>query len=302
MSNLEKSLFQLKFTAKQLARQAKKASKDETAEKTKLKKAIKQGNMEGARIYAANAIRKKNESLNLLRLSSRIDAVSSRVQTAVTMQKVTGSMASVVKGMDKAMESMNLEKAHLDVQTQYMEGAMGNTTTMSTPQEEVDLLMQQVADESGLELNHELETAAPSSVISVADKESNEDQQLSERLRILDGLAGLTLFLRPDLFVPELALTSVIDKPAVYVAYKYSGAVWVALGYNQILTPNKNDSVFVRNTLYSRVVAVILCGMLKYMYDQMPMRILAFSAVDLGLSIMNYIASNGSEKRHIRRD
>jgi charged multivesicular body protein 1 len=44
--------------------------------------------MEGARLHAANAIRKKNESLNLLRLSSRIDAVASRVQTAVTMQQV----------------------------------------------------------------------------------------------------------------------------------------------------------------------------------------------------------------------
>lgn len=66
--------------------------------------------MEGARIYASNAIRKKNEGLNLLRLSSRIDAVASRVQTAVTMRNVTMSMASVVKGMDKAMESMNLEK------------------------------------------------------------------------------------------------------------------------------------------------------------------------------------------------
>lgn len=78
--------------------------------KKKKKQAIQQGNMEGARIYAANAIRKKNESLNLLRLSSRIDAVASRVQTAVTMRNVTTSMASVVKGMDKAMESMNLEK------------------------------------------------------------------------------------------------------------------------------------------------------------------------------------------------
>lgn len=69
--------------------------------------------MEGARIYAANAIRKKNEGLNLLRLSSRIDAVASRVQTAVTMRNVTMSMASVVKGMDKAMESMNLEKVRI---------------------------------------------------------------------------------------------------------------------------------------------------------------------------------------------
>lgn len=47
-----------------------------------------QGNNDGARIYASNAIRKKNESLNLLRLASRIDAVASRVETAVTMKQV----------------------------------------------------------------------------------------------------------------------------------------------------------------------------------------------------------------------
>ena len=73
-------------------------------------KALQQGNNDGARIYASNAIRKKSESLNLLRLSSRIDAVASRVETAVTMRQVTGNMTSVVRGMDKAMESMNLER------------------------------------------------------------------------------------------------------------------------------------------------------------------------------------------------
>lgn len=72
--------------------------------------ALQKGNTEGARIYAQNAIRKKTEGLNLLRLASRIDAVASRVETAVTMRTVTGSMANVVKGMDKAMESMNLER------------------------------------------------------------------------------------------------------------------------------------------------------------------------------------------------
>lgn len=72
--------------------------------------ALQQGNNDGARIYASNAIRKKSEHLNLLRLSSRIDAVASRVETAVTMRQVTGNMTSVVKGMDKAMDSMNLER------------------------------------------------------------------------------------------------------------------------------------------------------------------------------------------------
>lgn len=130
----------MQFTAKQLNRQAAKAGKDEQTEKTKLEKvrralytvrrsratcpqtlarlthrlgrkqAMKQGHNDIAKIYAQNAIRKQNEKLNLLRLASRIDAVSSRVQTAVTMRQVTGSMANVVKGMDSAMKTMDLEK------------------------------------------------------------------------------------------------------------------------------------------------------------------------------------------------
>ena len=36
--------------------------------------------------------------------------MASRVQTAVTMRQVTGSMANVVKGMDGAMKAMDLEK------------------------------------------------------------------------------------------------------------------------------------------------------------------------------------------------
>ena len=73
-------------------------------------KALQQNHGDIAKIYAQNAVRKQNEKLNLLRLASRIDAVSSRVQTAVTMRQVTGSMANVVRGMDSAMKAMDLEK------------------------------------------------------------------------------------------------------------------------------------------------------------------------------------------------
>jgi len=48
-----------------------------------------QKNIDGAKIYAENAIRKKNESLNFMRMSARVDAVSSRVQTAVAMKGVS---------------------------------------------------------------------------------------------------------------------------------------------------------------------------------------------------------------------
>lgn len=53
-----------------------------------MKKAIQKGNTEVARIHAENAIRQKNQSVNYLRMSARVDAVASRVQTALTTSKV----------------------------------------------------------------------------------------------------------------------------------------------------------------------------------------------------------------------
>ena len=43
-------------------------------------------------------------------MSARVDGVASRVQSAIQMRNVTNSMAGVVKSMDSALKSMNLEK------------------------------------------------------------------------------------------------------------------------------------------------------------------------------------------------
>ncbi|XP_072019172.1 charged multivesicular body protein 1b-like [Amphiura filiformis] len=199
-SAMEKHLFQLKFAAKDLNRLSKKCEKDEKAEKVKLKKAITKGNMEGARIHAENAIRQKNQALNFLKMSSRVDAVASRVQSAVTMKKVTQSMAGVVKSLDSALKSMNLEKVSglmdkferqfedLDVQSASMDQAMSNTTTLSTPQNDVDGLMHEVADEAGLELNMELPQGGTASLgQSTATAEQDELSQRLAKLRSTDA-------------------------------------------------------------------------------------------------------------------
>ncbi|KAK2496021.1 hypothetical protein MC885_003397 [Smutsia gigantea] len=196
MSNMEKHLFNLKFAAKELSRSAKKCDKEEKAEKAKIKKAIQKGNMEVARIHAENAIRQKNQAVNFLRMSARVDAVAARVQTAVTMGKVTKSMAGVVKSMDATLKTMNLEKISalmdkfehqfetLDVQTQQMEDTMSNTTTLTTPQNQVDMLLQEMADEAGLDLNMELPQGQTGSVgTSVASAEQDELSQRLARLR-----------------------------------------------------------------------------------------------------------------------
>ncbi|XP_065649626.1 charged multivesicular body protein 1B1 isoform X2 [Hydra vulgaris] len=194
-NNLEKQLFNLKFAAKDLERSSKKCEKEEKAEKLKLKRAIQKGNIDGARIHAENAIRQKSQALHYLKLGSRVDAVAQRVQTAVTMKKVTGSMSSVVKSMDVALKSMDLEKVsammdkfekqfeQLDVQTQVMDETMSAATTLSVPQASVDSLLQQVAEEHGLEVNLDLPQGQTGSVVSAAATDASlEQDELSLRL------------------------------------------------------------------------------------------------------------------------
>merc|ERR1712002_153805 len=194
MAAMEKHLFNLKFAAKELERNSKKCDKEEKAEKLKLKKAIEKGNHEVARIHAENAIRQKNQSLNYLRMSARVDATASRVQSALTTKKVTKSMEGVVKGMSAAMKSMNLEKISslmdnfekefedLDVQTSVMEGAMSQTTATNIPQDSVDVLMRQAADEAGLELNMELPSAVNNTIGTSTRTATQEPDELSQRL------------------------------------------------------------------------------------------------------------------------
>eukprot|EP00088_Acartia_fossae_P024979 TRINITY_DN2580_c0_g1_i2.p1 TRINITY_DN2580_c0_g1~~TRINITY_DN2580_c0_g1_i2.p1 ORF type:complete len:221 (-),score=68.34 TRINITY_DN2580_c0_g1_i2:648-1262(-) len=194
--NMDETLFQLRFSAKQLDKLSKKAEKDQKKEEAKIKKALTSGDTERARIYAENAVRKKNESLNYLRMSSKIDATASRVQTAVTMKGVAKNMGSVVKALDKAINSMELEKISevmdkfekqfedLDVQTSVMEDAMGTATTTATPAQQVDDLIKQVAEESGLEISSQL-ASVPNSSVGESVATATVDDPLSRRLAAL---------------------------------------------------------------------------------------------------------------------
>jgi charged multivesicular body protein 1 len=78
------------------------------------------------------------------------------------------------------MDKFEQQFEDLDVQTQYMENAMGNTTALSTPQNDVDRLMQQVADEHGLELHMEM-GAVPGTSLP-AQPASGESDELKDRL------------------------------------------------------------------------------------------------------------------------
>lgn len=191
-------IFNLKFTSKQLAKQARKCEKDEKLERNKVKKAIEKGNIDGARIYAQNAIRKKTEQLNYLRLSSRLDAVVSRLDTQAKMQAVNKNMAGIVKALDRALAANNLEKVantmdqferqfeSLDVQSEFVESAMSNQMSLSTPEGDVNALLMQVADEHNLEVQLDM-PAAGTSVPAAKVGQASQEDGLTQRLAELRG-------------------------------------------------------------------------------------------------------------------
>ncbi|XP_055832402.1 ESCRT-related protein CHMP1B-like [Solanum dulcamara] len=196
MGNAEKlmnQIMELKFTSKSLQRQARKCEKDEKSEKLKVKKAIEKGNMDGARIYAENAIRKRSEHMNYLRLSSRLDAVVARLDTQAKMTTISKSMSSIVKSLESSLNTGNLQKmsetmdsferqfVNMEVQAEFMESSMAGSTSLSTPEDQVGSLMQQVADDYGLEVSVGLPQAAGHAISSKDEEKVNEDD-LSRRL------------------------------------------------------------------------------------------------------------------------
>merc|ERR1719282_2099825 len=147
--------------------------------------------MEGAKIYAQNAIRAKTQSLNYLKLAARMDAVAARVQTAIDMKLLAKDMKSVTKSMDSIMKTMNIEQISknmdkfeeqfedMDLNAQYMEQAMDTSTAQSMPQTQVDELMSQIADEHGIDLKNQVKQ----------DKEEDvAEDDLEARLQKLQGI------------------------------------------------------------------------------------------------------------------
>ena len=85
------------------------------------------------------------------------------------------------------MDKFESQFTDLDVQTSYMEDAMGATTATTTPQDQIDLLLQQTADENNIELQQKVgESNLPDLAVKAKEKPiGEEDTKLADRLRAL---------------------------------------------------------------------------------------------------------------------
>ncbi|CAO2609573.1 Charged multivesicular body protein 1a [Lemmus lemmus] len=118
-------------------------------------------------------------------MASRVDAVASKVQTAVTMKGVTKALDKALSAMDLQKVSAVMDRFEQQVQNLVMEDSMSSATTLSTPQEQVDSLIVQIAEENGLEVLDQLsQLPEGASAVGESSVRSQEDQ-LSRRLAAL---------------------------------------------------------------------------------------------------------------------
>ncbi|KAF9594041.1 hypothetical protein IFM89_026893 [Coptis chinensis] len=118
--------------------------------------------MDGARIYAENSIRKRNKQMNTI--SKSMGSIVNSLESSLT----TGNFQKMWETMDQFEKQF----VNMEVQAEFMESSMAGSTSLSTPERDVNSLMQQVAYDYGLEVSVGL-PQAHGHAIAVASK-SNE--------------------------------------------------------------------------------------------------------------------------------
>ncbi|KAH0688998.1 hypothetical protein KY289_016356 [Solanum tuberosum] len=83
--------------------------------------------------------------------------------------------------MSETMDSFERQFVNMEVQAEFMESSMAGSTSLSTSEDQVGSLMQQVADDYGLEVSVGLPQAT-GHAISSKDEEKVSEDDLSRRL------------------------------------------------------------------------------------------------------------------------
>lgn len=138
-----------------------------------IKKMAKQGQMDAVKIMAKDLVRTRRYVKKFITMRANVQAVSLKIQTL----KSNNSMAQAMKGVTKAMATMNrqlklpqiqkimmeFEKQAeiMDMKEELMNDAIDDAMGDEDDEEESDAVVSQVLDELGLNLTDELATLPP---------------------------------------------------------------------------------------------------------------------------------------------
>ena len=129
---------------------------------TKAKQFMDKGDMESAKIIAAEAIRYGKEANSLHRMAGKMSAVSSKLDSAVRTQQVSQQIKTAVPSLQNALKQMEKSGIHknmasfekvfedLDVKTEDITGAISNATADTADSDAVNQLLQQMQADAAL--------------------------------------------------------------------------------------------------------------------------------------------------------
>ena len=161
---LENTIFNLKFTKKSLERDIKKSYTKVKIETLKVKDDIEKGDLVAARIHAENTIRHKNQRINYMKLSSKIDALICRLELSLKNGKLTDNIMNISYSLEKIQNDFSYNNVtdilckfdenfeDFDVMVDSMNNSIKETTSDQIPEDEVINLMKYVAEIHGLEV------------------------------------------------------------------------------------------------------------------------------------------------------
>lgn len=199
-------IFEFRTMARSFQKESKRAENEEKKAIMRVKdvfisiiQAIEKNLGEAARIHASDAIRKKNEAKRYLVLSSKLDAVQSRLQAAYNTSRVTLFNLQLTENMQKltdqlygALGAMDLVKVNetmarfeqmfdnLDVNSELMDKAMDNINAGTYQEKDVNSLINQVAEQFNLQLKDELADVSTNTMkTGETNKEANKNVAVS---------------------------------------------------------------------------------------------------------------------------
>lgn len=174
--------------SKLLKREALRAEATFRSEKAKAEKAMNNHEFQISRIHAGSAIREKKRQVSLRAEAARADVIINELKAAQSTRDTSRTLAMASRGLDAASKSVNLENllAHANnflarsEDFKIASSAIENVAQGIAQQEQgaegeadVDRLMEQLADEAGVDFRLALEADA-------APKDDIKEQKLTD--------------------------------------------------------------------------------------------------------------------------
>ena len=115
-SSLEDIVLELKMASKRFQSESNRAEKEKQKQMNKAKEAVKKGNDESAKLYLANAAQKQNESMSLLRMAHKMDALTCTVRNNTSSTVMMAQLNNLVPALNRTSQQFPVEKMYQDMQ------------------------------------------------------------------------------------------------------------------------------------------------------------------------------------------